>query len=60
MSVIVGLGLDAAVAALPEERRGTAAKLIAYLSDPRKQVRARAMALVMQELAESISEITIR
>ncbi|MCL2777704.1 MAG: hypothetical protein FWD73_06840 [Polyangiaceae bacterium] len=60
MSVIIGVDVNEAVLALPEERQSACAEFVAHLSDTRKPVRAAALAFATQEIATAAAEITLR
>jgi hypothetical protein len=57
VSVLVGASLDDALASI----EGTAdAALVDRLRDPRRAVRAQALAAVGQEVARAVEEVTLR
>jgi len=62
VSVLVGGSVDDALAALPEgsEARPHAAELLLKLRDTRRAVRAQGLAVVAQEIAVAIGEVTLR
>ena len=62
VSVLLGASVDDATAALPEgsEGRPAVAELTQKLRDPRRAVRAQGLAVVAQEVAVAIGEVTWR
>jgi hypothetical protein len=62
VSVLVGGSVDDALAALPEgsEARPHTAELVLKLRDTRRAVRAQGLAVVAQEIAVAIGEVTLR
>ena len=62
VSVLVGGSIDDAMAALPEgtESRPGLADLGRKLRDPRRAVRAQALALVAQEVTVALGAVTLR
>jgi len=60
VSVLLGASVDDALAQLPDEGRSRVGDLEAKLRDGRRPVRAAGLALVAQEIAIAIGEITLR
>ncbi len=60
VSVLLGTSIDDALAALPDELRPRVGDLEAKLRDARRPVRAAGLALVAQEVAVAIGEVTLR
>jgi hypothetical protein len=60
VSVLMGASIEDAVAALPEGSGARVADLAGKLRDPRRAVRAQALAVVAQEVALAIGEVTLR
>ena len=60
VSVLVGTSIEEALAALPEEAGPRVAELEAKLRDARRPVRAQGLAVVAQEVAKAIGEVTLR
>jgi hypothetical protein len=56
----MGASIEDAVAALPEGSGARVADLAGKLRDPRRAVRAQALAVVAQEVALAIGEVTLR
>lgn len=52
--------VDEAMAALPEGAELRAAELASKLRDPRRAVRAQGLAVIVQEIALAIGEVTLR
>lgn len=59
-SVLTGGTADEAAAMLEPEAAARAADLLAALGHPQRAVRARALAVVGQEIARAIDEVTLR
>jgi len=60
VSVLVGGSMEDAVAALPDDARYRVAELETKLKDARRVVRAQGLAVVAQEVAMAIGEVTLR
>ena len=62
VSVLLGASVDDAMAALPDgaEARGPVADVATKLRDSRRAVRAQGLAVVAQEVAVAIGEVTWR
>ena len=60
VSVLVGGSFEDALAALPEGARPRVGELEAALRDPRRPVRAHALAVVAREVALALGEVTLR
>lgn len=60
VSVLVGGSVEEAVASLPEGCEARIAELAGKLRDTRRAVRAQGLALVAQEIAVAIGEVTLR
>lgn len=60
VSVLLGASLDDAVGQLPDEARPFVAELEARLRDARRPLRAQRLAVVAQEVAMAIAEVTLR
>ena len=60
VSVLVGGSMEDALAALPEGSRPRVAELETKLRDARRPVRAQGLAVVAQEVAIAIGEVTLR
>jgi hypothetical protein len=60
VSVLLGGSVEDAMKALPEGSETRAAELLAKLRDPRRAVRAQGLAVVGQEIAMAIGEVTLR
>jgi hypothetical protein len=60
VSVLVGGSLEDAIAALPEGSEMRTAELEGKLRDTRRAVRAQGLAVVAQEIAMAIGEVTLR
>ncbi len=60
VSVLLGASIDDALALLPDESRPRVGDLEPKLRDPRRPVRAAALALAAQEVAVAIGEVTLR
>ena len=62
VSVLCGASIEEAMAALPDgaEAWAPVAEVAAKLRDPRRAVRAQGMAVVAQEVAVAIGEVTWR
>jgi hypothetical protein len=60
VSVLVGASIEEAVAALPEGAEPRIADLASKLRDTRRAVRAQGLAVVAQEVAVAIGEVTLR
>jgi hypothetical protein len=60
VSVLLGTSIEDATAALPDGAELRAGELARQLHDPRRAVRARALAAVAQEVAVAIGEVTLR
>lgn len=60
VSVLMGASIDDAAAALPDGGEMRAGELPHKLRDPRRAVRAQGLAVVAQEVALAISEVTLR
>lgn len=60
VSVLVGGSIEDAIAALPEGSEARTAELLGKLQDTRRAVRAQGLAVVAQEIAIAIGEVTLR
>jgi hypothetical protein len=60
VSVLLGASLEEALAALPDAGGVGVAALERKLRDPRRAVRAQALAIAAHEVAAAISEVTLR
>lgn len=60
VSVLIGAPVEDALAALPEGSEARVADLAVMLRDSRRAVRAQGLALVAQEVAVAIGEVTLR
>lgn len=60
VSVLVGGSMEEALAALPEGAGPLVAELETKLRDARRPVRAQGLAVVAQEVAIAIGEMTLR
>jgi hypothetical protein len=60
VSVLVGGSVEEAISALPEGHEARIAELASKLRDTRRAVRAQGLALVAQEVAMAIGEVTLR
>ena len=60
VSVLVGTSVEDAIAALPEGSEVRVAELTRKLEDPRRAVRAQGLAVVAQDVAIALSEVTWR
>jgi hypothetical protein len=60
VSVLVGASIEQALGALPEGAGPRVADLEAKLRDARRPVRAQGLAVVAQEVAMAIGEVTLR
>ena len=60
VSVLLGASVDDALAQLSDEGRSRVGDLETKLRDARRPVRAAGLALVAQEIAIAIGEITLR
>jgi hypothetical protein len=60
MHVLAGGTLDEALEALPDGARATAAELVRALEDPKRSVRARALAAGAEEILRAVDETGLR
>jgi hypothetical protein len=60
VSVLVGGSVQDAIAALPVGSEARIAELASKLNDSRRTVRAQGLAVVAQEVAVAIGEVTLR
>lgn len=60
VSVLIGGSIEETMAALPDGSEHRAADLAVALRDPRRAVRAQALATGAQEVAFAVGEITLR
>lgn len=60
VSVLVGGSVEDALAALPVGSEARVAEVASKLRDSRRTVRAQGLALVAQEVAVAIGEVTLR
>jgi hypothetical protein len=60
VSVLVGGSVEDAVAALPVGSEARVAEITSKLRDSRRNVRAQGLAVVAQEVAVAIGEVTLR
>jgi hypothetical protein len=60
VSVLLGASIDEALAALPEGSELRIAELTSRLRDTRRAVRAQGLAVVAQDVAVALSEVTWR
>ena len=60
VSVLVGASVEDAMAALPDGAEARVAELAGKLRDSRRAVRAQGLAIVAQEVAVAIGEVTLR
>lgn len=60
VSVLVGGSVEDAVAALPVGSEARVAEITSKLRDSRRNVRAQGLAVVAQEVAIAIGEVTLR
>lgn len=60
VSVLLGASVEEAFAAAPAGTEGNLGDLSARLRDPRRVVRAQALAGVAQEVAVALDEVTLR
>jgi hypothetical protein len=59
-SVLIGESIDDVLTALPEGSEARTAEIVARLRDPRRAVRAQGLAVVAQEIAVALAEVTLR
>jgi hypothetical protein len=60
VSVLLGGSVEDAIAALPEGSEVRIAQVAGQLRDPRRAVRAQGLAVVAQEVALALGEVTLR
>lgn len=60
VSVLLGEPVEDAIAALPVGSEARVAELAGKLKDSRRTVRAQGLAVVAQEVAVAIAEVTLR
>lgn len=60
VSVLIGGSVDDALAALPEGSEARVADISSKLRDSRRAVRAQGLAVVAQEIAVALGEVTLR
>ena len=60
VSVLLGGSVEDALAALPDGSDARIAELASKLKDSRRTVRAQGLAVVAQEVAVAIGEVTLR
>ena len=60
VSVLIGDGVDDALAALGPEGAPRAEAVARRLRDPRKVARAQALADALKDVAEAVDEVTLR
>ncbi len=60
MHVMLGGSLEEALAALPPDAASRIGELAAGLADPKRSVRARALAAGAEDVARAVQEITLR
>ncbi|MDB4941867.1 MAG: hypothetical protein JWP97_1401 [Labilithrix sp.] len=60
VSVLLGASIDEAIAALPEGLPAAASDLEAKLRDGRRAMRAQGLAVIGQEVAVALGEVTLR
>ena len=60
VSVLLGASIEEVTAALPESAELRAGDVVAKIRDSRRAVRAQGLAVVAQEVAIAIGEMTLR
>lgn len=60
VSVLVGGSVEEAIAALPAGSEARIAEVASKLRDSRRTVRAQGLAIVAQEVAVALGEVTLR